>query len=396
MTTIIEMLKEQYQTGREIKGAIAKIVPDNKKYELIDFNIENSIFTFQEIVAEDSEDLPKTITISEDNALVAHLDENPNEKPNYDAKIIDGDNGHKVLSFGEKQIDMGTISGQRVLAGKNGKIIFTVSTSNEGIVDIWSYDVQYDHFDIVAGSFGQNIKRFSIGEEVYLIDNIISTIEQKDENGNKIIDEDGCVVTKNVLNSMSLYKLVVTKAGKDSSVELVEVNLIDPLPEDDDDNIRYLNLPIEEIRLVTQGSRQDFVVATSKSIDKDGFLVEDDKVTIRLYAYDGGFIGNRVGTFYVSSEKAKIFLGGPMTKPPVVTIKDDKKILINSKIGLSVIDEKTVVEALKEYNYYCGADIKNNDKGQQEVTFYYANDDRSKVKAFVRTDTDRGIMYKLA
>ena len=70
MTTIVTVLSESVAAGREIKGTIVKMVPDNKKFELIDFDIESGKFTFQEMLEEGDEKTPEVIVVTEDNALV--------------------------------------------------------------------------------------------------------------------------------------------------------------------------------------------------------------------------------------------------------------------------------------------------------------------------------------
>jgi len=229
-----------------------------------------------------------------------------------------------------------------------------------------------------------------VAENTYIINNVIKDVEQIDANGNKIVDENGDVVTKPHLVAAELLQYT----GNGHLISRLS-DYEEYYDEDEDEYyneaVSALNVPIESVRLVEQGERKDLAIVTTKEVDDDGYLVTAANATIILFRLSDYA---RVGSFEVTDAEAKVYLGGSFRKAPVVTVKDSGQILIRDNYGLHVVKTAAVVTAMEGYNYFCGTEVKKDDDENEVVIYTYANKD-SAVKSFKMTKSDRGILFEM-
>lgn len=401
---LLALVAAQAQTGREIVGLVCKVVPDNEKYEVVDYDPEGERLILQQILPEDSEEQPEQIVITKANELVAHYAYNPNERPAPDAEIIE-ENGKKILKIDENKIFMGNIPGIKVLGGKSGQVLFTTETDAKNKVGLYGYDVQMDTFYQIYAEIEETVFLAAIDDtHTYLIENIIREEPVLDKDGNETKDAAGNVITEPVFKEANIYSIFATRS--ENSVRL-GVSLAccrddydeyydeDEYDEDEDDQDYRegfkpdeFDAPIVSVRLVKQGNRSDIVVVT-KSLD-------GEKITMKLFIDDYSIFGARVGTFLLKDETAKVFLGGSSEKPPVVTVKDNGVILIRTQRGLLVVDDPQIVSEMAGFDYFCGVFGEKDDEDRDVSVWAYANADRSQVKKFSSVETDRGTLFGLA
>ncbi len=399
----VAMVKSQKATGREVIGTVARVIPDNEKYQIKAIDDEAGTITLEQILPEDSEDEPKVVTITEANQIVAHYVTNPNERPAPEAEIQDR-NGKKTLVLepgtnAETPINMGSIKGLVVLGGIEGQVIFTVESDNEDKVNLMGYDVQTDSFyEITTESLlAEGVSFIAMDKDhTYIVENVVVDEEVLDDDGKPKKDDAGNVITEKVFKKASIFKIYVGRTDGSVRAYLDSQDYepeYDEDEEDEDDEYEYetetvsteLGAPIKSMRLVEQAGRRDVVVVTESL---------EGEVRLNLYIDNGGSLGQRVGSFIVKSTDAKVFLGGSNDRPPVVTVKDDDQVLIRTGKGLLVVDDAEVVEALRGYNLFAGK-FSSKDEDDREVdTYFYANADLQ-VVIFKVTNSDRGNLFEL-
>ncbi len=399
----VALVKSQAETGREVIGTIAKVIPDNERFQIKAIDNEAGTITLEQVLPEGSEDEPKVITITESNQVVAHYVCNPNERPAPEAEIQE-ENGKKFLvldpgSTNEKAVFMGSIKGLKVLGGLEGQVVFTVEGTDETNVGLMGYDVQLDKFyDINADEpFDKGIFFVSIDKDhTYVVENLIAEKPVLDKDGNETKDENGDVVTEPVFVAANLFRLYA--ARNENSVRIFisggdcGCGYDEEYDEDDEDynddsyeSDPTFGAPIKSVRLVEQAGRRDVVVVTESL---------KGNLRLSLYIDEDGNLGRRVGSFTINDADAKVFLGGSSEKPPVVTVKDKDQILIRTGRGLLAVDDAEVIDALQGYNYFAGVFGSKDDEDRNVSTWHYANADYD-VKSFSSVVTDRGVMFWL-
>lgn len=384
---ILAMVESQAATGREVKGLVCKVVPDNEKYEVTEYDPEGGRLVLTQMLSEDSDEQPDTLIITKENELVAHYDYNPNEKPAPDAEIIELSGKKYLVLDDEKQISMGNIKGIKVLGGKSGQVIFTVTGESDGSVDIMGYDVQFDTFYTIDTCFDPSIYMVNIDEtHCYLVENIIGTKPVYDKDGKEKLDENGEVITEPEFISAQIHVIYSYRDNESTVFRISQNDIYDEDEDFDEDYETQFSAPVSSVRLVKQAGRVDIVVVT-KSLDGN--------LRMQLYIDNNGYLGNQVGSYTINDENAKVFLGGSNEKPPVVTIKDTGVILIRTKRGLLVVDDLNVVKEMSGFDYFCGLYTSKDDEDRELVTWAYANADRSIVKKFTSCDTDRGMLFNM-
>lgn len=398
--TIVTMVKGQMATGREVIGLIAENkVKDNVRYSLTKVDAEAGEFTFTEVLAEDDPDgkVADVVVITADNADTMRYIMNPNEKPVPEATIVE-ENGKKYLKINDTNIFLGTIDALAVVGGNKGEVFIAVPSKKEDRVDLMKYEVQTDKFSTFLQGVSVDVKMVNLEDSTFIINNVIDEIPQKDKDGNPILDANGDPVVKKrcASNTVLQYKDggVVGRIGSDREdvYDEFEDNDYDD-DYDDYDDCEDALVPVESIRIIQQGDRKDIAVVTKMTIDKDGYLIEDDEATIMLFTFNG-YVGNRVGTFFVKDPEAKIYLGGSFNKPPIITVKDKNCILIRDRFGLKIIDDKEVVKEMEGFNYFLGTEVSKDEDDRDVVTFIYGNKGME-VKRFTMVSTDRGILFNM-
>lgn len=386
--TVVDMVLGQVATGREVIGTVVKVIPDSKEYKVTSVDVENKTLEITEVLDENAEQEPKVIKLTEANAIVAHYVNNPNEKPAPEAEFSDG-----KLTIGGKEVNIGTLPIVSVIGGVKGAVLLAAKPKSglDKKIDFLGYIVQTDKFVTIAEDMAADTKLYILDGTPTLVSNVIETRD--------VLDDDRKVI------------------GQADYVERVEFNELDVNGEDimfygigggyedeyyDEESDDYvttsssfggLNVPVEQVRLVKQAGKSDYVVVTTKDVDKNGNLI-DGKPIIHLYkaGTDEG-----VGTISVNDKTARVYLGGTTGRgdAPVVTVKSDSDFIIRTKYGYTNVTDATVMAAMKGFNLFAGSSFEEDDNGSKITTFTYAKDDLSEVKSFEVAVTDRGTMFKL-
>ena len=394
---IVTMTMGQVATGREVIGLIAENkVKDNTRYAITAMDAEAGEITFTEILSDDAPEgtVADVVVITAENADVMRYIMNPNEKPVPEAEIVE-EKGKKYLRINDTNIFLGTIDALRVVGGNKGEVFIAVPSKQEDRVDLMRYEVQTDKFSDFMQGLSVDVKMVNLEGSTFIINNIIEDVPQVDKDGKAILDENGDQVIRQrcIANAVLQYRdgSVVGGIGSDTS-DYDEYDEYDDEYDEYEDEQNML-VPVDSIRIISQGTRKDIAVVTTKDVDEDGYLVDADEATILLFAFTG-YVGSRVGTFFVKDPEAKIYLGGSFNKPPVVTVKDVDKILIRDRFGLKVIDDEEIVAEMEGFNYFLGTEVAKDDEGRDVVTFIYGSK-AMEVKRFSMVNTDRGTLFEM-
>lgn len=385
--TVVEMVLGQAATGREVIGTIVKVIPDSKEFKVTAIDAENKSLEITEVLDEEAEQEPKVIKLTEANAIVAHYVKNPNEKPAPEAELKDGE-----LIIGGNNINIGTLPLTSVIGGIKGAVLLAAEpkSGRDKKIDLLGYIVQTDKFVTIIEDIAVDTKLYVLDGTPILVSNVIETRDVLDDEG-KVIGQADYVerVEFNKIgidgDNISLYGI----GGYEN--EYYDEELDDYVTTTG--SYGNLNIPIEQVRIVKQASKSDYVVVTTKDVDKNGNLI-DGKPILHLYVAgtDKG-----VGTIEVKDKAARVYLGGAAGRgdAPVVTVKSDSDFIIRTKYGYINVTDATVMAAMKDYNLFVGSSFEEDENSNKVTTFTYAKDDLSEVKSFEMAVTDRGATFKL-
>lgn len=358
------MVMGQANTGREVIGTTATVVPDNKKYAVTE--VKDDAIVLTEVLPDDAAEdvVADVVEITEANAAIAHYGENPNGRAVIaDAVLSDG-----KLSFAKTEISTGTLPLKKILGAVEGFILFTADSdvAADGQVTLYSYDIQNDKFAEVDDMIVPEDVEFKAIEGVgnFLIINDVRTVDIKNDNGDVVGQAD-----------VAFNCRVLTVSG--GSNLYIEEGL-------------ELDCPTEDIRKVSQGDRDFTILVTTKKTDENGYLVPAEKAMIRIYKYG---IADKIATIFVNDPAAEVVIGGANSE--VTTVFDGDTMLIKNSRGLVVVNDKAVATEMADFKYFCGVAGSKSDRGENITTWTFANDKRE-VKSFTQTMTDRGIIFKMA
>lgn len=385
--TVVDMVLGQVATGREVIGTVVKVIPDSKEFKVTSVDVENRTLEITEILDEGAEQEPKVIKLTDANAVVAHYVRNENEKPAPEAEFFDG-----KLTVNGKEVNIGTLPIISVIGGIKGAVLLAAKpkSGRDKKIDFLGYIVQTDKFVTITEDMAADTKLYILDGTPTLVSNVIGTRDVLDDDGNVIGQAD--YVERVEFNEIVVDGDNITFYG----IGGYEDEYYDEKSDDyvtTSSSFGDLNVPVEQVRLVKQAGKSDYVVVTTKDVDKNGNLI-DGKPIIRLYkaGTDEG-----VGTINVNDKTARVYLGGTTGRgdAPVVTVKSDSDFIIRTKYGYTNVTDAIVMAAMKGFNLFAGSSFEEDDNGNKITTFTYAKDDLSEVKSFEVAVTDRGTMFKL-
>lgn len=195
---IVEMIKGQSETGREVVGTVATMsLPFSPKATLTAIDDDGDL-VFQEVLPDDSTAEPRIWHVNADNAELAHYQYNPNQKPC--PKTVVDENGQ--LTVNGKTVFLGDIKlmpNSQPMSVPGGAYVLATAENDSSVPEEWQqselyfYDVQSDKFeDRHETIFGEPLfkdRTQMIGGTVYpryiMVKNRFSVIAVKDDDGNE-------------------------------------------------------------------------------------------------------------------------------------------------------------------------------------------------------------------
>lgn len=405
---LLDIVKATAAAGREVLGIEVAMSNDDSLYRVTSYDAESETIGVSKVL-ENGETDATEIKLKGIGTMMAHFKFNPNPKPLAEAKI---DSGELVIVDGPT-VSLGNIKAQKVLGAVPGLVILGVGDEDADELEVYTFNAQFSKDPDFVGTFKDagftvpaDTKAVVIGDRTYFIETIVKDVEIKDKDGNVTDVKQVC--------SSDLVQIMVTGSEAESTVRGVsffeseeamdyeDFCYENDYDEDDDDADEayqdYLNslrsgygsfaVPIEDVRMVEQAGRKDLVIVTTKTVDDNGYLADKKQPTIRLFTMDG----KRVGTFFVNSKDAKVYLGGSTKSAPAVLVFDEGQIFVRAdNYGLKILTDAKIVAALEGHTVYCG---KEYDEETKTATYYFG-DEKQNVVGFSYRETDRGPVIKL-
>ena len=408
---LMDIVKQSAAAGREVVGIEVTMSNDDTLYRITEYDAESETIKVAKIMEDGTTD-SNEIVLSGINTMFAHFKCNPNPKPTADAAIV---NGELVIENGPV-VSLGSIKAQKVLGAVPGLVIQGVGEPEDEKLEVYTFNAQFSADPDFIGTFKDagfkvpaDTKAVVIEDRTYFIETVITPVEIKDKDGN--VKEVKEVCTSDLIQIMATgYEDEATVRGvsffgdngeaMDYEDYCYEYDFEEETEEADDAYDAYLKafnecghgfaVPIESVRMIEQAGRKDLVVVTRRTVDKDGYLADEDEdqPTIRLFTMGG----QKVGTFLVNSMDAKVYLGGPVKSAPAVTVFDKDQIFVRAdKYGMKILTDPKIVAALEGHTVYCGKEYDDETK----TATYYFGDEKQNVVGFSYRETDRGPVVKL-
>lgn len=407
---LMDIVKATAAAGREVVGIVVAMSNDDELYRITSYDAESETIGVSKILENDETD-DTEIKLKGISTMFAHFKYNPNPKPLAEAVIVDN---QLVIADGPT-VDLGSIKAQKVLGAVPGLVILGVGEPDDEELEVYTFNAQFSEDADFVGTFKDagfsvpvDTKAVVIEDRTYFIENVIQKVDIKDKDGNVVETKELCssvlvqIMETGMETEMTVYGVPFLCSVFDSAMKYSDFCYEEDYEEDteeaDDAYDEYLKsfgenesgfrVPIEDVRMIEQAGRKDIVIVTTRTVDENGYLTEEIKPMIRLYTLNG----KRVGTFFVNSKDAKVFLGGSKKTAPAVLIFDEGQVLMRAdRYGLKVFTDKKIVDALAGYTVYCG---KEYDEETKTSTYYFGNEKQDVVGVSYK-ETDRGPVIKL-
>ena len=356
MANTIQMLAAQAKAGRRIIGAQVEIgIPGSPVAELKD--IAGGVYTFRELMPEDSDKEAREWKITEDNAAIVHyLSNRMNEHVVPEACVDSG-----ILKVNGNDIVMGDYYADgRVVIPVPGGVVFSAYRSSDNKDNketfIVSYDAEKDTMQVSMvledGELVTLSSEFEANGETTRLNFVANNRYEE------VTDEDGKPETRFL--GASLYK--VYGLGKVDGAALIPV-------------------PVKAL-VAVEGSMNHIIVNSSKEVDDDGIVTGDKNRAFMLAAGE-------------LEELPDVAVSASYGAGKTTVICKNSVAILNDYSGLEcLVNDATVVDAITKHPYYTGKKTVYAEDGSKSVEYLYNNGEE--VIRFRRSVSDRGIDVKLA
>ena len=384
---VIEMIKGQKNSGREVVGVIvSNKVDGNKDYKITAFDAENAVITLEEVLPEGSEEMPKVIKVSEKNAQTVRYGYNPNEKPAPEAQIIDGALNIN-LAEESKTIQMGNIKAIKVLGGAPGVVLF-IAESGDNSFSLMSYDVQFDKFETELDKINEGAALYNVDGRTFLVENNYSEVPVIDPaTGKQEIASDGTPIVKLRFDGATIKEY--HKGGG------VSGNYSDEEYDEDEDEYyttEYtVTRPIDSIRMIEYDKRKVLVIPSQSGIKINQTVDEAGEPVVMI----ADMSGRVYETVKVSdATNAKVYIGGTY-RQPTLTVVTPKEFILKDAYGFKVVKDPAMLTELEGFTTFLGETTGKDEDENLVVYIAYANENYE-VKSFKVVKTaDRGDLYEM-
>lgn len=292
-----------------------------------------------------SAEKPEKVKISKANDICFRITYDPGPtEPVTGCEVKEG-----VIWYNGKPVEQGELVVDKILAPLPGGVLCTVKKEDDGIVDLFFYDVERDIFT----------EKFTNMKKEYITvlesnDDTAAYIGYVDFDTKKVKKEDGTEEDVTVCRRSVIFKIAYGRMWS---------------------NGFYGNVPMfEETKILDQ-----FVIVPYKErVNEDGTLEECDKgyIVFNVEMYE---------IFRVKSKTTPACLYIPSNHDFLV--RTDNKLFVN---GYEVLNTDKV-GILAEYPYL----VDTTAKSKYEAEYTFTDAECTKTVTFTKTTTrDRGVIYK--
>lgn len=353
MANTIQMLEAQAKAGRKIVGAEVEVgIPGSPVAELID--VTGGVYTFRELMPEDSDKEAREWKISKDNTGIVHyLSNRKNEHVVPEAWVDSG-----ILKVNGNDIVMGDYyaDGKVVIPVPGGVVFSARRMSDKENSFIVSYDAEKDTMQV----------------SMVLEDGELVTLSSEfTANGE---------TTRLALVANNRYEEVTNDDGK-PEVHFLGANLFKIYGLGKTDGYAIVSVPIAEM-IAVSGDTNHIIINSDKEVDDDG-IVTGDKT--RAFMLANGEL----------EELPDVAVSASYGAGKTTVICKNSVAILNDYSGLEgLINDSVVVDAITKHPYYTGKRTVYAEDGSKSVEYIYNNGEE--VIRFRRSVSDRGVDVKLA
>ena len=348
----IEMLNMQARAGRRILGAQVTIgIPGSPVAELV--NVAGGVYTFRELMPEDSDKKPRKWEITEKNAAIVHyLSNRKNE--HVVPEEVEVDSG--ILVVNGENIVMGDYNADgRVVIPVPGGVVFSARRmSDKENAFIVSYDVEKDTMQV----------------SMVLEDGELVTLSSEFEvNGE---------TTRLALVANNRYEEVTNDEGKPET-HFLGASLYKVYGLGKVDGAALIPVPVKAL-VAVEGSMNHIIVNSDKEVDDDGIVT-----------------GNKARSFVLAAGELEglpdVAVSASYGAGKTTVICKNSVAILNDYSGLEcLVNDATVVDAITKHPYYTGKKTVYAEDGSKSTEYLYNNGEE--VIRFRRSVSDRGVDVK--
>lgn len=351
MANTIQMLEAQAKAGRKIIGAQVEVgIPGSPVAELVD--VSGGVYTFRELMPEDSDKKPREWEITEEDAAIVHYLSNrmnPHVVPE-----VDVDAG--ILKVNGEDVVMGDYyaDGKVVVPVPGGVVFSAYRSSDKENSFIVSYDAEKDTMQV----------------SMVLEDGELVTISNEFEANGE--------TTRLALVANNRYEEVTNDEGKPEThflgASLYKVYGLGKI-----DGAALIPVPVKAL-VAVEGSMNHIIVNSDKEVDDDGIVT-----------------GNKARSFVLAAgeleELPDVAVSASYGAGKTTVICKNSVAILNDYSGLEcLVNDSVVVDAITKHPYYTGKRTVYSEDGSKSTEYVYNNGEE--VIRFRRSVSDRGVDVK--
>lgn len=351
MANTIQMLNAQAKAGRRIIGAQVTIgIPGSPVAELVD--VAGGVYTFRELMPEDSDKKPREWEITEEDAAIAHyLSNRKNEHVVPEVEAEAGGlkvNGNDVV-MGDYYAD-----GKVVVPVPGGVVFSAYRASDKENTFVVSYDAEKDTMQVSMvledGDIVTLSSEFEANGETTRLNFVVNNRYEE------VTNDEGKPETHFL--GASLYK--VYGLGKMDGAALIPV-------------------PVDEM-IAVEGSMNHIIINSDKEVDDNGIVTGGKNRAFMLAAGE-------------LEELPNVAISASYGAGKTTVICKNSVAILNDYAGLEcLVNDSTVVDAITKHPYYTGKRTVYAEDGSKSTEYLYNNGEE--VIRFRRSVSDRGVDVK--
>ena len=351
MANTIQMLEAQAKAGRKIIGAQVEVgIPGSPVAELV--NVAGGVYTFRELMPEDSDKKPRKWEITEEDAAIVHYLSNrmnphvvPEVEVNTGALKVNGND----IVMGDYYAD------GKVVAPVPGGVVFSAYRSSDKENSfIVSYDAEKDTMQV----------------SMVLEDGELVTLSSEFEANGE--------TTRLALVANNRYEEVTNDEGKPKT-HFLGASLYKVYGLGKVDGAALIPVPVKAL-VAVEGSMNHIIVNSDKEVDDDGIVT-----------------GNKARSFVLAAgeleELPDVAVSASYGAGKTTVICKNSVAILNDYSGLEcLVNDATVVDAITKHPYYTGKRTVYAEDGSKSTEYLYNNGEG--VIRFRRSVSDRGVDVK--
>lgn len=349
----IEMINMQAKAGRRIIGAQVTIgIPGSPVAELVD--IAGGVYTFRELMPEDSDKKPREWEITEEDAEIVHYLSNRKNAHVVPKACVE----YGILKVNGEDVVMGDYyaDGKVVIPVPGGVVFSAYRASDKENTFIVSYDAEKDTMQV----------------SMVLEDGELVTLSSEFEANGE--------TTRLALVANNRYEEVTDEDGKPET-HFLGANLYKIYGLGKMDGAALIPVPVKAL-VAVEGSMDHIVINSDKEVDDDGIVT-----------------GNKTRSFVLAAgeleELPDVAVSASYGAGKTTVICKNSVVILNDYSGVEcLVNDAVVVGAITKHPYYTGKRTVYAEDGSKSVEYLY--NDGEEVIRFRRSVSDRGIDVKLA